>query len=1675
MADFITTNPNVVVEYIGVDPSTSNIHSYNFKSVDGKNAKKVDIDIAPDVMKEAVGQPAHNLYPVVSEYVNIFGAPGQDRGDIVETVIPAAQKGVASVAGFPVDLSNLVLHAGVDLPANFIEWAASGFGGAMPSKRYVSSAKPVGGTEWLAENIEGGAKAASEFVESLTGVDLQNFGIDMSPKEDTKFRKYLSLITQVMTAAPGEGQAIIKIVKELAKKPGRLTDKDVVQRVSEAMGELQARAPMKSALLETTAGAMAGLGMVKSLDGLEAAWPDAPEWAKQVVMAGGGVAAPIVGIGAGPIVKDVLTKFPILSIPAQAIRGVMEMMTSKGIQQAAARAIQATGGEDPSAIINIRQQLLLAQSLGRDMDATTRVAYTLPQMARNEARLLQAELKANAHKLDPEQIKLDQEKINDLRIFANVQEGQLATIYGDPKIRDEVYILHSEKLLDRAAQIKTALNDVLFKTDLGGEPSPAPGEKTKLSVEDDWMKGEGGAYVYAENRQRALLEGRSGAISEATLRPTKKALDTLTNKFDEIAEASLADAEQRALKIRSSIPDNASPAQRAEFNEMIRRELEASYMEISNLESLIWNGIKGLEKPKETIEFIVGDKGEPVEIGPSLVIGADNQPLTQYFADMVANLKAGDAEDQSRWLWKLAGRRALIDSARKKGDRPDEIKAFDDRAKRIDQLEKERKGILEGEETRLRAEGVADKSQSLVEFLVSEGGLIDEGGNVTSMGGHQWHLKPGGQNIIDGKIRGKLVVAEGQTNNRARRPPLTLEQALQKARDAGYLDQIKKDGGPDQIDTNDLLLLIGEEIAGVPQYSSKDAPQRQLRDSDQRSLEENERLVRDEAEKLGILKPDEHGMELPHPKTKEPWTLDQLVEAVDAYHAETARLAASEDAPSLTLDDVDASLGRLKSTQKEAETDLANLNETVTSEAGAVDLAKEVKDIGELGVRRVRGVLTGRSGQEVQKIISHLKREHRMESGKGANRNPTKMKNISALIDDLEGVLFNNQNFDLDIDMLNAARRMTATKKALFETGGVGRIRGYKPTGEPRVELESIDAVLLPAGTAGRAVDPQVQLTAVRDVQNALTKVKIDGSYDPDAPAGVQQIRDLHGWLTRTDYEGPFRLNTKTGLPELNPAANWAAISGSPPAPFVEMRVPGVGRKYGLEVEPNTAPTQENIDIVKATLWRRFQAFGGGEGTTFQANAAQKWIDDNQAAIQWLEKATNQKSGFQDLKIAESIVDGLRNADHKNQDQIINDLRKRGVFGDTLTEQALREAMDAENAQLKNMKVTEVFLEADPLNAAQALLNKFLDPSHTTPIQSLDEIMKVLQKGALDDGSNPALDGFKAAVAEALFKRSLTGAEGQGPIAREAARLDHSLKQEVKFLDGGKMLQLVENDNVILLLKSLYGEHAPELMRTFARGAAEQSAVGTTAREGVGLQGTQVTDEIVANFGRIAGLWFSKTGVMNPLIAAGVGRRLAVGVARELKGKGMERNIAEALIDPEYGLMLMKLYPTLNPSQKAGLGQRMKKWAATTFLSAPYQRLKKLGYKIPGALYEATSQEGMPLDLEEGGPSAALEPSFDPIPARWQSPSRFKKVASVDTAPRHASGSLLDKVKFLGGGGGGIGGGGMGAGTTAPGTAGSRGQEIFGPMDPVFKGAPRANQGGLVSLCGPNKAKQMVS
>jgi hypothetical protein len=80
-------------------------------------------------------------------------------------------------------------------------------------------------------------------------------------------------------------------------------------------------------------------------------------------------------------------------------------------------------------------------------------------------------------------------------------------------------------------------------------------------------------------------------------------------------------------------------------------------------------------------------------------------------------------------------------------------------------------------------------------------------------------------------------------------------------------------------------------------------------------------------------------------------------------------------------------------------------------------------------------------------------------------------------------------------------------------------------------------------------------------------------------------------------------------------------------------------------------------------------------------------------------------------------------------------------------------------------------------------------------------------------------------------------------------------------------------------------------------------------------------------------------------------------------------------------------------------------------------------------------------------------------------PSRGQQVASLNLRPPQ-QGSLLDKVSPVLRGGTPSG---TGAGSTAQGTP-ERGRAAFGAMDPVF-----ANKGGLVSLCGPGKPRQMVS
>ena len=60
--------------------------------------------------------------------------------------------------------------------------------------------------------------------------------------------------------------------------------------------------------------------MITGLEALEAAYPNAPQWMKNTVMAGGGVAAPIGAMTVGSTVYDVALKTPIVRFPLRVAR-----------------------------------------------------------------------------------------------------------------------------------------------------------------------------------------------------------------------------------------------------------------------------------------------------------------------------------------------------------------------------------------------------------------------------------------------------------------------------------------------------------------------------------------------------------------------------------------------------------------------------------------------------------------------------------------------------------------------------------------------------------------------------------------------------------------------------------------------------------------------------------------------------------------------------------------------------------------------------------------------------------------------------------------------------------------------------------------------------------------------------------------------------------------------------------------------------------------------------------------------------------------------------------------------------------------------------------------------------------------------------------------------------------
>jgi|TARA_R110002124_G_scaffold80892_13_gene213926 hypothetical protein len=734
----------------------------------------------------------------------------------------------------------------------------------------------------------------------------------------------------------------------------------------------------------------------------------------------------------------------------------------------------------------------------------------------------------------------------------------------------------------------------------------------------------------------------------------------------------------------------------------------------------------------------------------------------------------------------------------------------------------------------------------------------------------------------------------------------------------------------------------------------------------------------------------------------------------------------------------------------------------VTEKSGSLDFGSRLGE---------DGAPIGMAPSDVHRVLSNVKRAKRTEEFRQPINAP-RIAELNKVIAELEGVLA-GENFNLDSTWLDAARNTSAVKAGVVGSGPIGQILSRGRGGGAKVQLEDTTGVVLPAGSR----------SALRHLQNVMTRLRtgkdapiIRGDKNKDNPAGLY----LNPELTQGSEIG---------------AAILKKYAESPPPPFEHIKpspdAPFGGRSQGYRVSEGTPETQANIDIVEGVLWDRFSRLHDTAG--FDTAAAKQFIANNQDAITWLEKAKNRGKGdgdtkwespFRDINAAEETVLILNQLKPDNIDNTLKQMREAGAFaeGTSLTESGLRATLEQAATRQKNLAAFQVFTGGTSIEVqGRKFVDSVLDSDNAA--QLIDEVLHVLKQGELEDGTNPSLKGFQDIVSQTIHSR-IRSSGGDGTAVGEIAeRMNAHFgttagKGEIKLYDYTKLRNLLDPDKpqssqFRTLLDKVYGGPAWEALHgdvtpsdyfsKFANNAAEQQMIfSPAALENVPAQ-MQLSYELIGTFGRVAGLWgLGKTGLINALVAAGIGRRAAISVAQNMRQSGVERLIWEGLADPELAVALMKKHGKLTSSEKGNLLQRLYKIGETQVWDRNLEKINNALEDKPGVIMEIlknVGDPGAPLYAPEQSPEdrrgkrglGIYDPNYDPYTYR------AKPGASLKPSPA----SVLNQVDPLGG-----------SQLTAAAPPGTSQPDTAARLEqlglPLF-----AAKGGIASIK-PKKARQMV-
>ena len=714
---------------------------------------------------------------------------------------------------------------------------------------------------------------------------------------------------------------------------------------------------------------------------------------------------------------------------------------------------------------------------------------------------------------------------------------------------------------------------------------------------------------------------------------------------------------------------------------------------------------------------------------------------------------------------------------------------------------------------------------------------------------------------------------------------------------------------------------------------------------------------------------------------------------------------------------------------------------TLPNKEGVLALSKE-------------GLLSGaKSPQDVQSILSILKRKAGRERAKEGLADQELLANYGSVIKALESLLTPAVFPNLDEGFLASARDISRTIGDI-ETAR-GPVIAKRSDRSPAVAVEEVPKEIL----GQYAGDPSALAAGMRRIEMAVARVP-DRMFDPK---GGKVIPGSGGRTTGTLNEEIFYPIDREGVPR------YQRIFDNPDYPMTLRKIGGddweVVLKNPEQFKGPTPGNEDALDIMENVLAEQLaNTFPTSRETTVTAKSLSDFRNSWKTVIDALETGGRGGKGSL-IKSLDEIEDATTTAETINavlKDSIVrkvDDLWNTGEIPKDIPggkETIVQDILDGRVRANYERHLADTLgkgARPDPGFVVKGFIETLQKPGLSNPSTTIDNFLSAF-KGPQNAA---ALKGLKVSLISNLFEMSTTIGKGPGPGNIQFATFNPE-----------KMKRLLNDPNIAEFLGKAFSDVAagksgqPAIVDGLHKmvDSAIDISPYNLSNIPVGKEPWDaknwVRNEMFSNMGRVLGLTVAKrTGLVNELFAAGTGGRIFRRVGERFTGNNVMDMVIQAAIDPELAIGFLKDIRADDFSWDKWIRAAGK--AALDTINLPDIAVKAIR-DHPGAVMEIITEPLETLDVTTpdtgglGGPQTSILPS-----PNINAASTLNRVQPL--AP--AQGGAPVPPQFAA------------AGPPPPGPPPPGRREILQGMDDIGLELFTASKGGLASLK-KKKSKQMV-